>query len=253
MPGPLKYPRRRARAGPARLAVLLWWLAALAGASAPLDFHDYYAGALEAARQRHLADTNDTAAAWQLGRACFDLGEFAPNATERAVLATQGIAVCRDLVARQPDCAPAHYYLALNLGQLARTRSLSALKLVKEMEHHFHLARKLDEQFSHAGPDRSLGLLYRDAPGWPASIGSKAKARQHLLRALQLSGAYPENQLNWTETLLEWGDAKAAQARLKELQTVLATNRVALTGDFWAASWTDWDKRWLSLTNRLGP
>ena len=34
-------------------------------------------------------------AAWQFGRACFDLAEFATNNTERASLAEQGIAACR--------------------------------------------------------------------------------------------------------------------------------------------------------------
>ena len=65
----------------------------------------------------------------------------------------------------------------MNLGQLARTELLGALKLVKEMEREFKTAADLDKQFDYAGPERCLGLLYRDAPGWPASIGSRRKAR----------------------------------------------------------------------------
>ena len=38
---------------------------------------------------------------------CYDLADFATNDTERAQLANQGIAACRQLVAREPKSAPA--------------------------------------------------------------------------------------------------------------------------------------------------
>src|SRR5437867_1503433 len=61
--------------------------------------------------------TNVTAA-WQFARACFDLAELAAKDAERAELAQRGIAVCRQLIERDPKKAAAYYYLALNLGQL---------------------------------------------------------------------------------------------------------------------------------------
>ena len=64
----------------------------------------------------------------------------------------------------------------MNLGQLARTEYLGALTLVKQMEQEFKAAGGLDPQFDHAGPKRNLGLLYRDAPGWPVSIGNPSKS-----------------------------------------------------------------------------
>ena len=60
------------------------------------------------------------------------------------MLAQQGIAACRQLIARTPKSAPAHYYLAMNLGQLARTELLGAFKLVREMEREFKTAVGLD-------------------------------------------------------------------------------------------------------------
>ena len=114
---------------------------------------------------------------WQFARAAFDFAEFSTNDTQRAALANQGIAACRQLVAREPKLAAGHYYLAMNLGQLARTEYLGALTLVKEMEPEFKAAAELDPQFDHAGPERNLGLLYRDAPGWPVSIGNPSKAQ----------------------------------------------------------------------------
>ena len=107
-------------------------------------------------------------------------------------------------MARESNLAPAHYYLGMNLGQLARTRGLSALRLVNQMQREFTRARDLDEHFDWAGPDRNLGLLYRDAPAF-ASIGSRSKAREHLMRAVELAPRYPENRLNLVETYLQLG------------------------------------------------
>ncbi|NDE99890.1 MAG: hypothetical protein EB034_16700 [Verrucomicrobia bacterium] len=85
---------------------------------------------LIAARKKSQADTNAVAAAWELGRACFWRGEFAASDEERAKLANEGIAVCRPLTIRSPTLPEGHYYLAMNLGQLARTKWLDALGIV---------------------------------------------------------------------------------------------------------------------------
>jgi len=72
-----------------------------------------------AAQKRHLAEPTNAVAAWEFARACFDRAEFATNDTERVIIADQGIAACRRLLERQTGSAPAHYYLGMNLGQLA--------------------------------------------------------------------------------------------------------------------------------------
>ena len=99
----------------------------------------------------------------------------------------------------------------MNLGQLARTKGLGALKLVNQMEHEFTRARDLDEQLDWAGPDRNLGLLYRDAPAI-GSIGSRTKAREHLKRAVELAPQYPENRLNLIEAYLQLGRTATTRA-----------------------------------------
>src|SRR5260370_20620318 len=143
--------------------------------------------------------------AWRFAEATFDWAEYATNSAQRAELAEKGIAASRKAVAGAPHSVAGHYYLGMNLGQLARTKSFGALKLVGQMEHEFTIARDLDEHFDHAGPDRNLGLLYRDAPAL-GSIGSRTKARQHLQRAVQLAPDFPENRLNLIEADLKWGD-----------------------------------------------
>jgi tetratricopeptide (TPR) repeat protein len=189
--------------------------------------------------------------AWQFARTCFDLADFATNNTERADIAQQGIDAARRAIADQPDSGPAHYYLGLNLGQLARTKSLGALRLVSQMEREFLEAIHLDEHFDYAGAERSLGLLYRDAPSI-ASIGSRSKARQHLQRAVQLAPEYPENRLNLIESDVKWNDRNAARHELTELEAVWPQAHKQFSGPAWAASWEDWESRMADSRKVLG-
>lgn len=199
------------------------------------------------ARKKFHADTNSVPAAWALGQACFWRGEFATDDESRKSLANEGIAVCRALTLRAPTVPEGHYYLALNLGQLARTKWLEALGIVKELERGLQLASGMNPRLDHAGPDRCLGQLYRDAPGWPVSVGSKAKARTHLLRAVELAPEYPENHLEVLETWLLWKEKKNLQRDLAPLAALLPKARLQFSGAEWAAHWDDWERRWTAV------
>ncbi len=192
-------------------------------------------------------------AAWQFGQACFEWAEVVAGDSQRADIANEGIAACTAALSQDVTLAPAHYYLALNLGELARTKTFGALKIVSEMETILKRTIVLDPMIDFAGPHRSLGLLYRDAPGWPASIGSRSKARQHLLKAVELRPEFPENWLCLLETYLKWSERKNVIARIKEVEAVLKAGRDKFTGDAWTASWEDWDRRWKEIWNRLYP
>ncbi len=205
---------------------------------------------LIAARKRFQADTNSVPAAWALGEACFWRGEFAVEAESRKALANEGIAICRALTLRAPTVPEGHYYLALNLGQLARTKWLEALGLVKELEHGLQLASGMNPRLDHAGPDRCLGLLYRDAPGWPLSVGSKSKVRTHLLRAVELAPDFPENHLVLLETWLAWKEKKPLPHDLDTLAALLPKARKQLTGAAWTAHWDDWERRWHAVQTK---
>src|SRR6266516_3181664 len=172
-----------------------------------------------AAQKRHLAEPTNAVAAWEFARACFDRADYATNDTERVIIADQGIAACRRMLARQTGSAPAHYYLGMNLGQLARTKTLGALRIVNEMEREFKVTRQLNKRFDFAGADRNLGLLYFEAPAF-ASVGSRSKARQHLERAAELAPDFPENRLNLIDVYLKWADNKSATRELKALETL---------------------------------
>ena len=143
-----------------------------------------------------------------------------PTPRSATAVAQAGIAACRQLLARDPKSAPAHYYLAMDYGELAQAEapSMAAYKLIREIEREFKAAADLDERLDFAGPPRCLGLLYRDAPGWPISIGSKHKAREFLERAAALAPDYPENQLNLVESHVRWHQAPEAEKAWQKLE-----------------------------------
>ncbi|MEP6663386.1 MAG: hypothetical protein ABJC04_06945 [Verrucomicrobiota bacterium] len=197
-----------------------------------------------------LANPGNLNAALQVAITAFDWGEFAPNHEQRAKIADEGIAVCRQIIARQSNSAAGHYYLAMNLAELARTKSFGALKLLTEMEKEFLNARELDERIDYAGPDRNLGVLYNQAPGWPVSIGNRGKSRQFGQRAVTLAPNYPENHLNVMEACLDWGDKSGTRREFALLKDLWPKAKQEFTGEAWESSWADWEKRWKKIQSR---
>ena len=237
--------------------VLLFWFGSVASAMAQSTNHPVFAARAEDAfRQAQMefrSGTNDSAA-WQFGRACFDLADFATNKSERAAIARQGIAACEKLLARVTNSAPGHYYLAMNFGRLAEAEapSLAAYHLIRQIEHEFKAAAELDPAFDYAGPARGLGLLYRDAPGWPVSIGSRRKAHEWLVWAVQLAPDYPENQLNLAESYVKWHETDRAENSLMTLEALWPNAETRFTGEVWAPGWQVWSSRREALRRKLG-
>ncbi|MEY4385648.1 MAG: hypothetical protein RLY20_931 [Verrucomicrobiota bacterium] len=250
-------PPAGARLNTAGLVVvaMLLWLACGAPAAEPepaatnspvaLAHADFLARQFTYQRNSTNAEAN-----WQFARACFDWAEFATNDIQRAGLADLGIKASRALIARSSNSVQGHYYLGMNLGQLARTKSLGALRLVDQMEVEFKLARNLDEKFDFAGPDRNLGLLYLEAPSI-GSIGSRSKAKTHLQRAVELAPEFPDNQLNLAEARLRWKDSEAARKEVEALEAALPKAREQFSGPTWAGAWKDWDRRLNKLREQL--
>ncbi|HEY1169993.1 MAG TPA: hypothetical protein VGH19_01370 [Verrucomicrobiae bacterium] len=207
--------------------------------------------AYQTCREAYVAAPKNDDAMWRYGKAIFDLAEFAKDDDDREKLALEGIDLCRALVARSPKNAAAHYYLGMNLGQLARTKTLGALSIVREMENVFKRSADLDNKVHYAGAERCLGILYLEAPGWPTSIGNKSKARQYLQRCVEVSPEYPDNHLELMEAYVEWKDTKTLQKAAKEYEAILPKAREQFKGEAWEESWLDWDKRWKAIQAKL--
>jgi len=196
-------------------------------------------------------NTNSAEAAWNFGRACFDMSTLHKDTAEEAKYAQEGIDATRAAVALAPNSAPAHYYLGMDMGQLADTkRNLSAFRMVKDMEREFSAARALDKHFDFAGPSRNLGLLYRDAPTI-ISIGSRSKARQYLEESVELAPEFLENQLNLIESYLKWDYKTEAVRQFGDLEKIWPQAQKEFTGVAWETSWKDWNKRLDAIRKKL--
>ena len=205
----------------------------------------------EQAAAKFHADTNNAEAAWQFGRAAFDMAGLQKDSSREAEFAQQGIDVSHIAVKLAPNSAAAHYYLGMNIAELADTKhSPAALRLVKDMEREFQTARLLDEKFDEAGSDRNLGTLYRDAPAF-LSVGNRTKARQHLERAAELAPGYPDNQITLIEGYLKWDFHNEALRQLHELENILPDARKKFSGPAHVLDWEDWDKRLNVIKKKL--
>jgi tetratricopeptide (TPR) repeat protein len=203
-----------------------------------------------ATRSNYLTTVGNTTSAWKFAQACFEWAEFATNDTQRASLADEGIASAKFAAEMDPKNPAAHFYLAMNKGQLARTKSLGALALVKEMEESFLRSIKLDPTFDHASAHRSLGMLYLDAPGWPASIGNKTKARKQLEKAVEIAPDYPTNHLTLMGAYLRWGEKSALIAAMNRYRRILPKAKDKYVGDLWQNSWRIWDSEWRTVVEK---
>ena len=204
-----------------------------------------------AALERYREDESDAAATIEYAAAAFDQSNLANQSSERAHIAKPAIASCRQLLTRSPSHAQGSYYLALNLGQLARTRWLGALKIVAEMEKRLLTAKAQDPQQDFAGPDRALGRLYFQAPGWPASIGHRKKGIDHLHQAITTAPDYPGNHLFYLEMLVSTKRFKTARSHMAVARAAIQRGRSQLTSEYWSYRWTEWDGRWQSLQEQL--
>jgi hypothetical protein len=137
------------------------------------------------------------------------------------------------------------------MGQLAQAETLGALKLVREMVQEFNTTTEVDPHFDFAGAARGLGLLYRDAPGWPVSVGSRRKAHEYLENAVTLAPNDPENVLNLAESYLKWGDLPNAKNELHVLDGLWPQAQKNFTGPAWEPGWDDWSKRRAELRKEL--
>jgi hypothetical protein len=234
-------------------ALVLTQCAMLEGADPPPRLIQRYENLHREAREQFSRNTNDVQIAWQFGRACFDWAELPRPDVQREAIALEGIASCRRALVLDPKSAPARYYLAFNLGQLARTKLLGALNLVNDMERELLAAIELEPKFDHAGPHRALGRLYVEAPGWPLSIGNRAKGRFHLEKAFELDAAFPANSIHLLEAFHRWGEQSTLQARIGSVQKMLDKARQELTGDQWALDWLEWDEIWQRIKTGTPP
>jgi tetratricopeptide (TPR) repeat protein len=196
-----------------------------------------------AARQEWRTNRTNLVVVLRYGETAFAWADTVASNDQRAAVADEAVTALRSAVRDHPGSAAAHYFLAMNLGQLARTRTFGALRLVDEMVEHFNLARGLDPALEHSGPDRNLGRLHHQAPGWPFSVGSAAKARRHLEAAVERAPEFPANHLALLDFLVAHKETAGATKQLETLDGIWEAAKQRWKEREWEDDWNEWNEQ----------
>lgn len=146
------------------------------------------------------------------------LFHFLAEADDDSALHTRGLAVAERALALDPDEPSALLWWAIHRGsQASLLNPVAAIRIAREIEAALLKLRGLSPGFEHSAADRILGHVYQVAPAG-ISIGSAAKAKEHVLAAVERDPDYPPNQLSYGQWLLKarncGGAEKAALAVL---------------------------------------
>ena len=93
------------------------------------DFYGYFQSIYKTKKDTYNQSKTNSRCALDFAKACFEFAEFATNKTQRAELANEGIEAAKNILQVEPDNGEAHYWLAMNLAQLSRTKDGAPLKL----------------------------------------------------------------------------------------------------------------------------
>ena len=128
------------------------------------------------------------------------------------------------ITSQYPDKAEPLVWQGIIEGTFAGVRNgisgqLAALSLVKDAKIHFEQAIKIDPQGSNGSAYTSLGSLYYQVPPWPIAYGDNEKARELLVKGVNLNPDGIDANFFYGEFLYKRGELnKAAEVLKKGLQ-----------------------------------
>lgn len=192
--------------------LLLWLLAAAPARAATLAEADAEAMSGDPDRIRKAIDlfrgldAADPEVQWRLVRAYFNYYDELTDRDRRADqrwAADTGYALAVSALTRHPEHPELiYYYATIGLCYLDFHR-LKAVFLVNDLLAAFEKARTLVPAIDDGGPDRSLGILYHELPGWPLGKGDKKKSLFHLQEAVRIAPTRAANRITLAKVLAE--------------------------------------------------
>jgi hypothetical protein len=117
-----------------------------------------------------------------------------------------------------PDHAGVRYWSAMAGLSYLQTYQMKALFVAGDVMDEMEVVRKLQPELDDWGPDRVLGILYYNLPGWPLSRGDNDKALVHLAKAAQAAPHRAVNRLYYAKTLWKDNQKEKAKGELGFLQ-----------------------------------
>jgi Flp pilus assembly protein TadD len=121
------------------------------------------------------------------------------------------------------------------LGLQARDRPTTVEDGLKRMAQLLREAAVEAPLFDEAGPERVLAILLVRAPGWPIGPGDNEEALVHARKAVELRPGYPPNLLALGEVLLK--NDQRAKGREALLRAVELSGQPPWSGDPDVTTW----------------
>lgn len=123
----------------------------------------------------------------------------------------------RALVDAYPDRAEPLIWQGIVLSTYAGAKGgLGALGLVKDAKKSLERALEVNPEALEGSAYTSLGSLYYQVPGWPLGFGDDDKARQYLLKALELNPDGIDPNYFYGDFLIEQDQPERAREYLRK-------------------------------------
>ena len=131
------------------------------------------------------------------------------------------LAQSEKVTAKYPGKAEPLVWQGIIEGTFAGVRNgirgqLAALTLVKDAKQHFEQAIQIDSQGSNGAAYTSLGSLYYQVPPWPIAYGDNDKAKEMLLKGLEINPDGIDANYFYGEFLFKAGELNKATESLKK-------------------------------------
>jgi tetratricopeptide (TPR) repeat protein len=151
-------------------------------------------------------DRDDAEYTWRLLRAYFNYYDELTDRNRRddqKWAADTGYPIAVKALKKYPDHPAVIYYYATTGLYYLDFHRVKALFVINDLLAAFEKVHGLDPDIDDGGPDRNLGFLYHELPGWPLGKGDKKKALFHFQEAVRLAPERAANRLPYAKVLAE--------------------------------------------------
>ncbi len=150
---------------------------------------------------------------WKLSRIYYYIGSNSKSKKEKKIIFSQGIYYAKRSVELEPEKPDGYYWLGVNYGVYGEARGvLNSLFLVDDIKEAMNKVIELDRAYEDGGPDRVMGRVYFELPGFAG--GSKKKSLEHLQKSLEYGPNDPLTRYYLADTYLGLKEVDKARGEL---------------------------------------
>lgn len=150
---------------------------------------------------------------WRLARIAYFIGSRTEDKKDKKIIFSRGIYFGKKAVELEPEKPDGYYWLGVCYGVYGEARGvLKSLFLVDDIKEAMNKVIELDRTYEDGGPDRVLGRVYHELPGFAG--GSKEKSLEHLLKSIELGPEDAVTRIYLADTYLSLKEIDKAREQL---------------------------------------